>query len=82
MKKRPNRKKRKKRIMDLKRMGMEIYKPHWNDIITTSPHNFTFKIAKHFNGMEIKAGKMRGYEFTRPICKNKNTIDCDDDIDD
>ena len=61
-----NRKSRKKRKMELRKKGLESYKPHWQDIITTSPNNFPFKIAKHFNGLEIQVGKMRGYEFTRP----------------
>lgn len=62
-----NRKKRKKRIIELKRQGLELYKPHWQDIITTSSFQFPYKIAKHFKGHEIQVGKMRGYEFTRPI---------------
>lgn len=64
-----NRKKRKKRKMHLKRLGLEVYTPHYLDIITTSPIQFPFKIAKHFNGYDIQAGKLRGYEFTRPISK-------------
>jgi hypothetical protein len=62
-----NRKARKKRKIQLKRMGLEVYIPNYQSIITTSPFMFPFKIAKHFKGMEIQAGKMRGYEFTRPI---------------
>lgn len=60
-----NRKQRKKRKMQLRRLGLEAYTPHWDSIITTDKGNFHFKIAKHFNGNQILAGKMRGYEFTR-----------------
>lgn len=67
-----NRKDRKKRKMKLRRVGLESYKPHYLDIITTSPHNFSRKIAKHFKGSEIQAGKLRGYEFTRPRIRSKN----------
>lgn len=55
--------------MELKHQGLEAFIPPWDSIITTSPSQFPFKIAKHFKGMEIHAGKMRGYEFTRPISK-------------
>jgi hypothetical protein len=61
-----NRKLRKKRKMHLRKLGLEAYSPPWNSIMTTSPVSFCHKIAKHFNGMEIQVGKMRGYEFTRP----------------
>lgn len=71
MKKQKNRKQRKKRKIELKRQGLEAFTPTWDSIITTSPDSFPFKIAKHFKGMEIQAGKLRlrGYEFTRSISK-------------
>ncbi len=67
-----NRKRRKARKMLLRRKGLEAYTPPWDSIITTSPSNFPFKIAKHFNGMEIQAGKMRGYEFTKRLVNGKS----------
>ena len=51
--------------MELRRQGLEIYKPEYNDILTISPSNFPYKIAKYFKGMEIQAGRLRGYEFIR-----------------
>lgn len=60
-----NRKQRKKRKMYLKRMGLEIFNPDPNDIITIDIYCLPYKIAKHCNGNTIKAGKMRGFEFTR-----------------
>jgi hypothetical protein len=60
-----NRKRRKVRKMELRKHGLEQFYPNWYDIITTSAHNFPFKISRHFNGMEIMAGKLRGHEFTR-----------------
>lgn len=59
--------------MQLKRLGMETFVPHWNDTLTLPVGNFCFKIARHFTGNQIKAGKLRGYEFTRPIAKKKYT---------
>ncbi len=64
-----NRKKRKARKMKLRRKGLEVYSPPYGSIITTSPLMFPFKIAKHFKGLEIQAGKMRGWEFFRPYKK-------------
>lgn len=60
-----NRKQRKKRKIELRRKGLEAFTPPYDSMITTSPSSFPHKIAKHFNGYEIQAGKMRGYEFTR-----------------
>ncbi len=66
-----NRKQRKKRKIQLKRMGLEVFIPDPNSIITTFPGNLPKKKHKHFNGNEIKAGKMTGYEFTRSLNKVK-----------
>jgi hypothetical protein len=52
--------------MQLRKQGLEQFYPHWSDIVTTSSHNLTFKLAKHFDGGQIMAGKMREYEFMRP----------------
>lgn len=62
-----NRKTRKQKKMKLKRLGLESFIPAWDSLITTSSWNFPHKIAKHFKDGQIQAGKMRGYEFTRPI---------------
>lgn len=62
-----NRKSRKKRKMQLKRQGLEIFTPHYDSMITTSIWNLSVKISKHWSNGQIKAGKMRGFEFVRPI---------------
>jgi len=64
-----NRKLRKKRKMQLRKMGMESYIPDYRDNMTTSIGNLPFKIAKHFVDGCIQVGKMRGYEFIRPTRK-------------
>lgn len=60
-----NRKARKKRKMQLKRMGLEQFFPRWNEVITADMSCLPFKIAKHAKDGSVMAGKMRGYEFTR-----------------
>jgi hypothetical protein len=60
-----NRKRRKDRKMELRRKGMEVYKPPFDAILTTSIGNLPYKIARHFNNGQILCRKMRGYEFTQ-----------------
>lgn len=54
-----NRKERKKRKMQLKRLGLEAFIPNPFSKITTT------------NGQEIISGKLREYEFIRPILEQK-----------
>ncbi len=61
-----NRKRRKQRKMELRRKGLEQYTPPHDSIITMNPGNVSTKIYRFFNGMEIQAGKLRGYAFYRP----------------
>lgn len=64
-----NRKQRKRRKMQLKKQGLEPFTPDYKRILTVNPLDFDIKFRKYFNGNEIKVGKLRGFEFTRPIKK-------------
>lgn len=60
-----NRKQRKKRKMQLRRMGMEAFTPPWDSTITCSMWYIPPRAYKHFKDGQIQCGKLRGYEFTR-----------------
>lgn len=64
-----NRYYRKKRKMELKRMGLESFRPDKDSFLTISPYLLPKKYAKHFHDGKILCCKMRGYEFTRPLRK-------------
>lgn len=60
-----NRKGRKKRKMQLRKMGLEVFTPDPKALISISPWNLPTKIFKHFKDGCIEAGRMKGYEFTQ-----------------
>jgi hypothetical protein len=60
-----NRKGRKKRKMQLRRMGLEVFTPDPKAMISTSSWNFPSKLLKHYKDGCIEAGRLSEYEFTK-----------------